>query len=877
MKKPTHILRGLLFTVLTLLLLLVAANFLFLDLVVDAVWHHSLGYLRLFLLKIGYKYLVLGVLTLGFFLLFFLNFWVAARYLGVNLRNQGARKGSRTDRILRGFRTGSIRVYTPVALLLAVLMAMPLYREWEHVLLWVHATPTGARDALFGLDVTFYLFSLPLLQMIQGRLLLTLVLLLASLAVVYAAEMRALSLEGRPFYRGARMHLSLIVLLIGLTCMGGYGIEALSLQYSTGNEPLFHGPGHVEIHWVLPAIGLSAFFVLLCAICGVSLIQGRRGFKPFMVFLFLLGLAHLGRNWTVLMDSLTRFWVKPNELNIQRPHLANSIEATLRSYQLDHVERRDYSALALRGANERNDLENIPLWDSELLADVFRQLQQPRQYYTMSDVDVARYRIDGVPHQVYLAARELDTAGISLPATGGKAPNEFILKHLLYTHGYGGVMVPAAQPGDAPMRWMMRDMPLVTERLGFVPERPSIYYGTKDLAFSIAPNRSEEFHHPGQDDDNQHLNYQGTGGVLLGNSPWKKLVFALYFKDYNLFFTRETLPESRIHFRRGIQDRIRRLTPFLELDQDPYLVAAPDRFYWIQDAYTRSAWYPNAVRYDGVYNYIRNSVKIVVDAYDGGVSYYLSEPGDPIARAYQRMYPGLIRPLSEMPSFLREQVRYPRDLFEIQMGVYSRYHQRDPSIFYMNEDRMQFAEISHRGDTVRMQPAYLTLDLIQPGKPEFLLLTPMLPANQNNLRALAVAGCDPGNYGRIVLYTFPKGRIYLGPPQVNALIDQNTEIAQSITLWNQQGSEVKRGKMIVLPMKEFILYIQPLYMEATTEPRIPQLMRVILCAEQTVVMDATLEGALAKLRGRIALTSEFSSPSPTIPPTLPLETSPDGN
>jgi uncharacterized membrane protein (UPF0182 family) len=235
----------------------------------------------------------------------------------------------------------------------------------------------------------------------------------------------------------------------------------------------------------------------------------------------------------------------------------------------------------------------------------------------------------------------------------------------------------------------------------------------------------------------------------------------------------------------------------------------PDRLFWIQDAYTRSAWYPNAHKYDDKHNYIRNSVKITIDAYDGSVRYYLAEPNDPIAVAYQRMYPGLIRPMSEMPPELREQVRYPRDLFQIQMGIYSIYHQTNPETFYKGEDRMQFAEIFHRDALIRMQPNYLTLDLLEHGKPEFLLLTPMLPMNRDNLRALAVAGCDGDNYGKIFLYTFPKGSQVFGPPQINALIDQNTEIAENITLWNQQGSEVIRGKMIVLPLGKHILYIQP--------------------------------------------------------------------
>jgi uncharacterized membrane protein (UPF0182 family) len=851
MKKPSKLLTGCLVSLLGVGLLLLAANFFFLDFVVDVVWHNSLGYVNLLLLKIGYRYLVLGATTLIFFLIVFLNFWGASRYLGVNLRNQGGKPGGRSTRIIRAFRTGSLKVYTPISLVLAVLLAMPLYCEWESVLLWFFSRATGTRDALFHLDVSFYLFAFPLLQVILGRLLLTLLLLLVALAILYAAEMKALSLEGQPLYRGAKVHLSLIVFLIFLVMTGGYAMEALRLQYSSANTPRFFGPGHLQVIWVLPAIAVSAFALLMMAGSTIAFIHSRRGLKTFVVFGFLLFMSHLARNWKLLTDSVTNFRVLPNELLRQEPHIRSSIQATLEAYNLNKVERRDYALLRQTppGAepNElRNDLDNIPLWDSELLADVFRETQNLRPYYLISDVDVSRYRVTNELHQVYLAAREIYPQGLDADVN-----TSFVNRRLIYTHGYGAVMIPAAQRGEEPMRWYMRDMPIVSD-VGLQVAQPGIYYGTRDPGYVLAPNSKREMHHPGNDTTDLLHDYQGTGGVLVGTSFWRKLVFAVYFKDRNIFWTSYTTPASRIHFRRNIQDRIGRLTPFLELDKDPYLVVTPERFYWIQDAYTRSRWYPNAASYDGVNNYIRNSVKIVVDAYDGSVAYYLAESDDPIARAYQRMYPGLIRPLDEMPKDLLGQIRYPRDLFDIQMGIYSRYHQTDPETFFQGEDQMQFAEIVHRDTLIRMQPNYLTLDLIQSGTPEFLLLTPMLSSKMSRLRALAVVGCDGENYGRIILYTFPKGSQVFGPPQINALIDQNTEIAQSITLWNQQGSEVKRGKMIVLPLDRFILYIQPLYMEATGSPRIPQLKRIILCAEETVVMDTSLEAAFEKLKATLA-------------------------
>lgn len=871
MKRSRKILAGCLVSTLLLVLLLVGLGAVLTDFLVEMLWYNSMGQLKLLLLKVAYKYVVLTVVTLMFFGLMFLNFWMASRYLGVTMWHKDAKVKS----VIRGFRTGSLKVYTPLSLLLAIPLSLPLYREWENALLFFYAPDYGASDSLFNLDVTFYLFALPIIILIRERVILTLLLLLVAVALLYAAEMKVLSRERRPLYRGARAHLGLIIFLMFLAQAAGYGVEALMLQYSTANMPLFYGPGYAEIVWGLPILAAAGFFMMLATLSLISVILTRRGTRPLALFTILALAAHFCRGWQMIPNSVNKYLVAPNELDKQEPYIRQTIQSTLTGYQLNGVERRPYASLPvkkpIKDLGESVELENIPLWDNELLVDVFQQLQAIRPYYEFSGVDAARYTVDGNLHQVYLAAREINLEKLP-PDTAASWVN----RRLKYTHGYGLVMTPAAQSGEQTMQWYIRNMPPQSD-VGFEVNEPSIYYGMTALDYVIAPNESHEFHYPG-DQEEVNVDYKGDGGVLI-NSLWRKALFALYFNDRNLFFTQQTHDESRILFRRHIQDRLRILTPFFELDQNPYLVVTGDRLYWIQDAYTTSRWYPNSEPYHGQLNYIRNSIKITVDAYTGKVQYYLAEE-DPIAQAYLQMYPGLIKDISEMPPELRSQVRFPKDLFEIQMRMYAIYHQTDPGTYYKGEDRMQFAEIQQQESIIRMRPYYLTLDLIEPDKREFVLLTPLLPVNRDNLRALAVVGCDPENYGRIILYTFPKGSQVFGPPQINALIDQHTDIAESITLWNQEGSEVKRGKMIVLPVDGRIIYIQPLYMEATGTLKIPQLKRVIMSADEKVVMDVSLERAVAKLHALLESSATevpdaYELPGDDLPETPPGIERPD--
>jgi hypothetical protein len=465
-------------------------------------------------------------------------------------------------------------------------------------------------------------------------------------------------------------------------------------------------------------------------------------------------------------------------------------------------------------------------------------------------VDVGRYTVNGIYQQVFLAARELSQK--QLP----EGARNWINEHLSYTHGYGAVMTPASQGGNEPMTWFLQGIPPESQ-YGFSIEEPGIYFGLEAFSYVMAPNDAGEIDYP-KGNTNVMTNYQGKDGVPV-SSLFRKLIFAAYFEDRNIFFTTRTNPKSKILFRQNIIERIRTLTPYLHLDRNPYLVVTPKRLYWIQDAYTVSDWYPNATPSSGekqTLNYIRNSVKVVVDAYNGTVDYYVFDLKDPIIQAYSRIYPGVFKDRQQMPPELMSQVRYPQDLFEIQMSTYAKYQQTDPEVFYQQEDMWEFAKTFSGNQAVGIKPYYLTLDLIDSTRFDFLLLLPMSPKGRDNLRALTIVGCDPPHYGKIIVYNFPKGKLVYGPSQIYALINQDTRISEQFTLWDQSGSQVARGNMIILPIGKVMLYIQPIYLQSTTRLKIPELKRLIMSQGEIVIMEPSLEEAYMKLQERIKVEAE---------------------
>ena len=557
-----------------------------------------------------------------------------------------------------------------------------------------------------------------------------------------------------------------------------------------------------------------------------------------------------------------RFYVKPSELQLETPYIERNIALTRQAYNLRQIAVKPFQAeeklsFATLEAN-RPTVDNIRLWDVQPLMSTYAQLQEIRTYYRFLDMDIDRYRLDGAYQQVMLSARELDPA--LLPSNA----QTWVNLHLLFTHGNGVVMSPVTQKSSEGLPlFYLQDIPPVATG-GPAVREPRLYFGQAEENYAIVRGSTPEFDYP-KGKDNVYAAYDGADGVAIGDTA-RRALFSWYYGDPNILLTEYITAESRILFHRNIQDRVRTIAPVLRLDHDPYIVVSGGRLFWMQDAYTTSDWFPYAQPQSaGGLNYIRNSVKVVIDAYNGAVDFYVSDPDDPIIKTYQRIFPSLFKPLAAMPADLQQHIRYPEDLFLVQAQLYRTYHMDRAEVFYNREDLWQFPRQPADSDALlgrdaqRMAPYYMIMRL--PGEPraEFVLMLPMVPSQRENMIAWLAARCDPPDYGKLVVYEFPKDKQVFGPFQIEARIQQNTDISQQISLWNQMGSRVIRGHLLVVPIENSILYVSPLYLRAATG-QLPELKRVIAAYGDRVVMEETLGAALAAL---------FKDTAP--PPARPAE------
>ena len=853
----------------------VSFYFFYLNSMVDYWWFDSLGYKNFFLLRLSYRYLILAGVTVFMFCLFFFNFWIASRYLGMK-----APEGVKTNKskrlanlkVLEMFRSGSMAIYGPLSFILAIFIATPLFKKWERFLFYIFSPNAGIIDPVYGNDISFYLFSYPIYLLLHDRLLIVFLILITASAVLYFIEHQVLYHWDLELPRGAKIHLNFLAVVLIFLFAWGYLLQRYGLLYDSQHMPLFFGPGYTQIKIQLPLIWANLVLWVIASLSILFFINFRKGRLPVLISTILFVSAMLLNQSAFLPDMVQKYLVTPNELTKEKPYIQSNITATLSAYQLTNVETRQFNVQQLPWTETAKDIElniqNIPVWDRQLLDDVYDQRQGIRPYYNFTGVDVDRYTVENKYQQVNLAARELDLK--KLPEYARNWSNE----HLQYTHGYGIVMTPAAQSGEKSMIWYNEGIK-PRSQYGVKISKPGIYYGLGNYTYAIAPNEIGEIDYPEQDSF-ATSNYEGSTGVPL-TSQFRKLLFAVYFKDKNIFFTAKTVDNSKILFRQNFQDALAILTPFLTLDNDPYVVVTDKDLFWIQDAYTTSGWYPHSPDFTEGKNYIRNSVKIVINAYDGSIDFYISDPTDPIIQSYDRMYSGLLKPIESMPDELRKHIRYPKDIFKIQMEIYAKYHQLNPETFYQQEDIWEFARQPTSNENIEnsqpMDPYYLTLNLIEKNQQEFFMLAPMGPKNRPNLRALVIAGCDKEHYGKFYEYNFPKGEQVYGPDQISTLIDQDTTIAEQFTLWDQVGSEVKRGRMIILPIGNVVFYIQPVYLSSSNRLKIPQLQRLIVSQGDLVVMEDSLEKAFKKIEHELEV--KFKEVNQSLDITKPVASEPD--
>jgi len=835
----------------------------------DWLWFQEVGFAPVFTTILGTKSLLGLAAALGTFALLYANLRLTARGRGRDdaaLLDEAHLLGEQVPQLPSWSLVEPLyrRLVLPACLVAAVLLAARLVGEWAAAIGYLNAVDFGTQDPLFGRDVGFYVFRYPFLVALYQFLFLVLGLTAAAVAAVYVLS-RGVRLGPRglvttPWAKG---HLLALVAALFVLKIWGYLLDGYGLLFAAGGAAF--GAGYTDVGATWPALRVVSVLAGLAAIaCVVQMRFPGIRLAALGVVLWLAGsLGGLGA-YPALVQ---RFRVSPNEIGFERQYIERTILATNRAYGLDRIEERPFPADEELTAEtlRKNDatIKNIRLWEHRPALDSYSQLQEIRTYYKFTDVDNDRYRLDGDYRQVMLAVRELSHP--HLPNRG------WINEHLVYTHGYGAVAGPVNRvTREGLPEFFIRDIPPVaTGPLKIA--RPEVYYGELANPYVLVRTETKELDYP-VGDQNVYTRYEGRGGVAIG-SWWRKLVFALRFGEIKMLLARDLTAESRILYHRQIAERVGRIAPFLRLDRDPYpVITANGRIVWLLDAYTVSAHYPYSQPTRGMGNYIRNPVKVTVDAYDGTVRFYLVEPDEPVIRAYARAFPGLLEPLSAMPEDVRAHIRYPQDLLAIQARMYASFHMLDPQVFYNKEDLWTIPVRKAEGRDAEMDPYYTIMRLPGERHEEFTLLLPFTPVRRDNMIAWLAARSDPPHYGKLLLFGFPKGKLVFGPRQIEARIDQDAFISQQLTLWSQAGSQVIRGNLLAIPIEESLLYVQPLYL-AAERGRLPELKRVIAAFGNRIAMEETLEVSLQRLFGTAAARDAAPAPGPgPAAPPAPSET-----
>jgi uncharacterized protein len=839
---------------------------LFGDFLVDAMWFSAVGYSQVFWTTIAAK----ATVFFAVFAMTFVIVWANAR-LALDLSRHGVRPPAAFDWKLAANATDLfdlIRSRLPWFIIIAggagivaLLAASWEIGNWSVILQFLYHVPYGANDPVYDKDLGFYLFSLPAYIVAKNW----------ALFVVYCSALFAgllYWLQGDIENQAIRWSISPRAVAHGSALLGlflavkawSYALDRFLLLY--GDNGVVVGASYTDLHVELPILWLLIALSIVAAIAACANLWARSYRLPLVALLLVFGTAFLLSG--VVATLFQRLYVKPNELEVERPYIERSITATREAYKLDRIVAKPFPAeqnLTFRTLEaNRATIDNIRLWDWQPLSDTYAQLQEIRTYYSVRDLDVDRYWLRGTYQSVMISARELKSH--LLPSNA----QTWVNLHVLFTHGNGAVMSPVTQKSveGLPLLYL-RDIPPVADGGPDIRE-PRIYYGQEKSNYVIVKASTPEFDYP-KGNENVYARYDGAGGVSLSGMI-RKIIFAHHFNDMNLLLSSYITDDSRILIRRNIQERVRTIAPFLTLDRDPYLVISDGRMFWIQDAYTTSEYFPSAHPAPGIrLNYIRNSVKAVIDAYNGTVDFHLMDPADPIAATYQRIFPGLFKPFAVMPPDLQKHIRYPEDLFLIQAQLYQTYHMQAADVFYNREDLWQFPrQPAHDGGVVPMAPYYIVMRLPGETQAEFFIMIPMVPSRRDNMIAWLAARCDAPDYGKLIVYEFPKEKLVYGPFQIEARIHQNTEISQQISLWNQKGSRVIRGNLLVIPIENSILYVSPLYLRAE-QGHLPELKRVIAAYGEHVVMKETLAEALSAL---------FTEPGVAVAPGAAVETPGEG-
>jgi uncharacterized membrane protein (UPF0182 family) len=811
-------------------------------LIQKGLWMGQLGYLGIFWTILSVRLELFAVAFVIAFLYLRINLRLAVRH-GSSFRAAGGFTGESAVAARLGVEispTASSVAMTAAAAVAGLLVALIFYGQWDAYLRFRYGGSFGLSDPLFGADAGFYVFRLPFYEVLQTSLTALALIALAAAAMLYT-YFGVLQTERRS--AKAVPHLSTLAFVLTASWGWGFYLDHYELLYSS--QGVVFGAGYTADHvtrivyWIM--FGASA---VLCALLALNLFRPRlrailTGFGLYAA-VYVIGVL-------LLPALFQRFMVQPNELAFETPYLKNNIGFTRNAYGLDAIQETSYPALSdltseMIARNE-DTIQNVRLWDWRPLLQMYQQAQEIRLYYQFYQADVGRYHLSDGYHQVTLSTRELSAA---LPAEA----QTWVNQKLQFTHGFGLVMsfVSKTVGGGFP-QYVIENIP-PESAYGLTINQPAIYYGEQMPGYRIVATSVKEFDYP-KGNQNVYTSYTGTGGIPL-DSLWKRLLFAWTQTDVNILLTSYLRPESRIQIWRNVHERVEHVAPFLRLDQDPYSVVSEGKLYWIQDAYTVSDHFPYSTPHGAAFtqglNYIRNSVKVVVDMYGGTVRFYVMDPNDPVLAVYRRAFPGVFMDLNQLSADLRTHLRYPEDLFTIQADQYRTFHMTVPQVYYNREDLWVLPKENYAGTVGLMRPYYILMKLPGSDQLEYLLMTPFTPQKRDNMISWMAARCDFPEYGKMLYYQLPKEKLIYGPMQIEAMIDQNTTISQQLSLWDQKGSRVIRGNLIAVPIENSFLYVVPVYLTAEGTD-FPQLKRVIVISGDKVAMEPTLDGAIQSVFG----------------------------
>ncbi len=734
------------------------------------------------------------------------------------------------------------KVAKPVGVVFGLIFGLTAAGSWMEVLQLLHHTPFNAVDPVFARDIGWYVFVLPALStaigIARGLVIITLI-----------ASLFLHMLRGRVTFPPQRVGLqepadkhvaALLVAFLLLTAVQIWVVKIPELLYST-TGPLV-GASYTDLHANYPALHVIAF----TAIVGAALVIYGMLRHKIVWFTFVSFIAYVAVSIVVgglFPWGMQRFIVAPTELTREAPQLKSHIRATRAAWGLDKVDMSDLTGDAKLSIDDiranSSTVENVRLWDRDPLLQTFGQLQEIRTYYDFVSVDDDRYMINGRYRQVLLSPRELNAE--SLPT------KSFINQHLTFTHGMGLTLSPVNEVTSEGLPVLfVKDLPPVST-VSLKISRPQIYFGelTRDHVF--VNTRPAEFDYP-SGEQNVTTRYKGTGGVRVG-SFLRRAMFAFHFGALNILLSGDITADSRVIYNREIDERVRLALPFLSFDEDPYLIIADNgELKWMLDGYASTDRYPYSQRVVNGTNYMRNSVKVIIDAYNGSIDAYVVDPADPLAATYAKIFPGILKPIAAMPADLRAHMRYPTDLFRIQTSLFATYHMDAPETFYHREDQWQSPAVGDQPDTGQQFMRHIVMKLPEEQKAEYIFMAPFTPKGKDNLASWMIARNDGAKYGKLSVYRFPKQSLVYGPRQITARINQDTDISRELTLWDQRGSEVIRGELLVIPIEEALIYVQPIYLRAQGG-KIPELKRVVVAYQNQVVMAETLEAGLARLFG----------------------------